>query len=115
MLDSTRHRHQPRRGVTHGSWAWLLVLGATAGQAQPATDPTTALVTVTRAYAVCLIDTATLPRQQAIATADGFLRDHGVSSAQRSAIERSEQFTTHLRAYIQQRGGCRQLVMELLQ
>ena len=125
MLASTQHHNQQRRGVPLSltgiglAAGLLLLLGATAGHPQPSTDPITTnqismVVTVTHAYALCLIDTATLPRQQAMATADDFLSDQGISPAQRMAIRRSAEFYDLLQAYIQQRGGCRQLVRELM-
>ena len=57
-------------------------------------------VAVTHAYALCLIDTGTLARQQAMATADGFLSDQGISPAQRMAIRRSRAFYGLLQTYI---------------
>ena len=125
MLASTRHHNQQQRGEPL-NWAGmgltaglLLVVGATAVHPQPNTDAITTnqismVVTVTHAYALCLIETSTLPRQQAMATADGFLSDQGISPAQRMAIRRSSAFYGLLQAYIQQRGGCRQLVRELM-
>ena len=125
MLASTQHHNQQQRGEPL-SWAGmgltaglLLLVGATAVHPQPNTDAITTnqismVVTVTHAYALCLIETSTLPRQQAMATADGFLSDQGISPAQRMAIRRSAAFYGLLQAYIQQRGGCRQLVRELM-
>ena len=98
-------------GLTAGL---LMLLSATAGHPQTSTDPITAVVAVTHAYALCLIDTGTLARQQAMATADGFLSDQGISPAQRMAIRRSRAFYGLLQAYIQQRGGCRQLMREFM-
>ena len=125
MLPPTRHRHKQRHRVASclvelGLAVGLLMLGGAAVWPQTATkaspiDETTTLVTVTHAYALCLIDTATLPRRQAMATADGFLNDQGISASQRMAIRRSKAFYGLLQAYIQQRGGCRKLVRELLQ
>lgn len=102
---------QPRFPVV---FAALILVAISGVQAQEEPDTTTVLVTVTEAHSVCLIQTATLPEAKVHSIADRFLNEQGINAHQRSSVERHPDFQALLKAYIEERGGCRTLVNELM-
>ncbi len=95
--------------------ASLIVISSGPSTAQGDPDPSTVLVTVAQANAICLIETETLPAEQAMAIAKAFLTQQGITATRSNAVQRNEDFNTLMLTYIQQRGGCEQLVQELKQ
>ena len=102
---------QPRLSVL---LAALMLAAAGEGWAEAQPDAATQLVTKTQAHSICLIATDTLPPPQVRRIAAQFLDDQGISPRQRQAVQRNPRFRNQLQAYIQERGGCRQLVEALM-
>lgn len=94
--------------------AALMLAASGEGWAEDQPDATTQLVTMTQAHSICLINTDTLPPPQVRSIAAQFLADQGISPRQRRAVQRNPRFRNLLQAYIQERGGCRQLVEALM-
>ena len=78
-----------------------------------ASERTTALVTIAEANARCLIETKQMKAAQAQAIANRFLNSKGVSDTERDAVKSAPGYDDLMRRYIDEQGGCEELVRQL--
>ena len=90
-------------------WA-LLGLGSSVAAAQ--SERTTALVTIAKANAKCLIQTGTMGAEQALSLANRFLDAKQVTQQQRRMVNNSPGFEDLMKRYINDQGGCEAIVKD---
>ena len=78
-----------------------------------ASERTTALVTIAEANARCLIETKRMKAGQARDIANQFLLSKGVSAAEREEVQSAPGYDDLMRRYIDEQGGCEELVRQL--
>ena len=78
-----------------------------------ASERTTALVTIAEANARCLIETKQMQAAQAQDIANRFLTNKGVSDTERDAVKSAPGYDDLMRRYIDEQGGCEELVRKL--
>ncbi|AII48606.1 hypothetical protein KR52_05545 [Synechococcus sp. KORDI-52] len=78
-----------------------------------ASERTTALVTIAEANARCLIETNQMKAVQAQDIANRFLTSKGVSDADREEVQSAPGYDDLMRRYIDEQGGCEDLVRQL--
>jgi hypothetical protein len=78
-----------------------------------ASERTTALVTIAEANARCLIETKQMRPAQAQDIANRFLLSKGVSDTDRDEVKTTPGYDDLMRSYIDQQGGCKDLVRKL--
>ena len=78
-----------------------------------ANERTTALVTIAEANALCLIETKQMKPAQAQDIANGFLLSKGVSDTDRDEVKTAPGYIDLMRRYIDEEGGCQDLVGKL--
>ena len=78
-----------------------------------ASERTTALVTIAEANARCLIQTKQMKADQAQNIANRFLTSKGVSDPERDAVKSAPGYDDLMRRYIDEQGGCEELVRQL--
>ena len=78
-----------------------------------ASERTTALVTIAEANARCLIQTKQMKAAQAQNIANRFLTNKGVSDPERDAVKSAPGYDDLMRRYIDEQGGCEELVRQL--
>ena len=78
-----------------------------------ASERTTALVTIAEANARCLIETKRMKAAKAQDIATRFLISKGVSDAVRNAVKSTPGYDDLMRQYINEQGGCEELVRQL--
>ena len=89
----------------------LNCLGMSAVEA--ASERTTALVTIAEANARCLIETKQMQAAQAQNIANRFLTSKRVSDPERDAVKSAPGYDDLMRQYINEQGGCEELVRQL--
>ncbi len=94
-----------------------LVVLSVSGLAQQAgfaaSERTKALVTITEANVRCLIETKQTKAAKAQDIATRFLISKGVSDAERDAVKSAPGYDDLMRRYINEQGGCVELVRQL--
>ena len=102
--------------VQRAATAALVVLSVSS-LAQPAafaaSERTTALVTIAEANARCLIETKHMKAAQAQDIATRFLISKGVSDTVRNEVKSAPGYDDLMRQYINEQGGCEELVRQL--
>ena len=102
--------------VQRAATAALVALGLSS-LGMPAVDAaserTTALVTIAEANARCLIETKQMKAPQARDIANRFLISKQVSDAEREAVQSAPGYDDLMRQYINEQGGCEELVRQL--
>ena len=93
----------------------LPLSGLLASPARAELDATTISVTVAQGNAHCLIETETMPVDEALAIAKAFIATDGISDEQREAVTSRPEFSDLMKAYIADQGGCQALVKQLQQ
>jgi len=78
-----------------------------------ASERTTALVTIAEANARCLIETKQMQAAQAQDIATRFLTSKGVSDTARNEVKSAPGYGDLMRQYIDEQGGCEELVRQL--
>ena len=78
-----------------------------------ARERTTALATITEASALCLIETKQMKPAQAQDIANRFLLSKGVSDTDRDEVKTAPGYDDLMRRYIDEQGGCQDLVRKL--
>ena len=78
-----------------------------------ASERTTALVTIAEANARCLIETKQMQAAQAQDIATRFLTSKGVSDTDRNEVKSAPGYGDLMRRYIDEQGGCEELVRQL--
>ena len=78
-----------------------------------ASERTTALVTIAEANARCLIETKQMKAAQAQDIATRFLTSKGVSDTDRNEVKSAPGYGDLMRRYIDEQGGCEELVRQL--
>ena len=78
-----------------------------------ASERTTALVTIAEANARCLIETKQMRPAQAQDIANRFLLSKGVSDTDRDEVKTTPGYDDLKRSYIDEQGGCKDLVRKL--
>ena len=78
-----------------------------------ASECTTALVTIVEANARCLIQTKQMKAAQAQNIANRFLTSKGVSDTDRNEVKSAPGYDDLMRSYIDEQGGCEELVRQL--
>ena len=78
-----------------------------------ASERTTALVTIAEANALCLIETKQMKPAQAQDIANRFLLSKGVSETDRDEVKTAPGYNDLMRLYIDEQGGCKDLVRKL--
>ena len=78
-----------------------------------ASERTTALVTIAEANARCLIQTKQMKAAQAQNIANRFLTSKGVSDPERDEVKSAPGYDDLMRQYINEQGGCEELVRQL--
>ena len=78
-----------------------------------ASERTTALVTIAEANARCLIETKQMKAPQAQDIANRFLISKGVSDTERNDVKDAPGYDDLMRQYINEQGGCEELVRQL--
>ena len=78
-----------------------------------ASERTTALLTIAEANALCLIETKQMKPAQAQDIANRFLLSKGVSDTDRDEVETAPGHDVLMRNYIDEQGGCQDLVRKL--
>ena len=78
-----------------------------------ASERTTALVTIAEANALCLIETKQMKPAQAQDIANRFLLSKRVSDTDRDEVETAPGQDVLMRNYIDEQGGCQDLVRKL--
>ena len=78
-----------------------------------ASERTTALVTIAEANARCLIETKQMKAAQAQDIANRFLISKGVSDTDRNEVKNAPGYDDLKRSYIDEQGGCEELVRKL--
>ena len=78
-----------------------------------ASERTTALVTIAEANARCLIETKQMQAAQAQDIANRFLISKGVSDTDRNEVKSAPGYGDLMRRYIDEQGGCEELVRQL--
>ena len=78
-----------------------------------ASERTTALVTIAEANARCLIQTKQMKAAQAQNIANRFLTGKGVSDTDRNEVKSAPGYDDLMRSYIDEQGGCEELVRQL--
>ena len=78
-----------------------------------ASERTTALVTIAEANARCLIQTKQMKAAQAQDIANRFLTSKEVSDPERDAVKSAPGYDDLMRQYINEQGGCEELVRQL--
>ena len=78
-----------------------------------ASERTTALVTIAEANARCLIETKQMKAAQAQNIANRFLTSKGVSDPERDEVKSAPGYDDLMRRYIDEQGGCEELVRQL--
>ena len=76
-------------------------------------ERTTALVTVARANAHCLITTGTMKPDQAMAIANRFLDAQNINQKSRRAVNNAPEFNDLMNRYISDQGGCQAIIRDL--
>ena len=76
-------------------------------------ERTTALVTIAEANARCLIETKRMKPAKARNIANQFLLSKGVSDAEREEVQSAPGYDDLMRRYIDEQGGCEDLVRNL--
>ena len=90
-----------------------LLIGLDLQPGQAAGERSTALVTIARANAQCLIRTKTMTSDDALNVANRFLDAQGVSQDERRQVEDAPGFKDLMNRYINDRGGCQAIVRQL--
>ena len=78
-----------------------------------ASERTTALVTIAEANAHCLIETKQMKAAQAQGIATRFLIGKGVNGTDRNEVKSAPGYDDLMRRYIDEQGGCEELVRQL--
>ena len=78
-----------------------------------ASERTTALVTIAEANARCLIQTKKMKAAKAQDIANRFLTNKGVSDPDRDEVKSAPGYDDLMRRYIDEQGGCEELVRQL--
>ena len=78
-----------------------------------ASERTTALVTIAEANARCLIQTKQMKAAQAQDIATRFLISKGVGDTDRNEVKSAPGYDDLMRSYIDEQGGCEELVRQL--
>ena len=78
-----------------------------------ASERTTALVTIAEANVRCLIETKQMKAAQAQDIANRFLTNKGVSDTERDEVKSAPGYDDLMRRYIDEQGGCEELVRQL--
>ena len=78
-----------------------------------ASERTTALVTIAEANAHCLIETKQMQAAQAQGIATRFLISKGVNDTDRNEVKSAPGYDDLMRRYIDEQGGCEELVRQL--
>ena len=78
-----------------------------------ASERTTALVTIAEANARCLIETKQMKAPQARDIANRFLISKQVSDTDREEVQSAPGYDDLMRRYINEQGGCEELVRQL--
>ena len=102
--------------VQRAATAALVVLGVSGLGLQTvfaASERTTALVTIAEANARCLIQTKQMKAAQAQNIANRFLTSKGVSDPERDEVKSAPGYEDLMRCYIDEQGGCEELVRQL--
>ena len=102
--------------VHRAATAALVVLGLNSlglPAVDAASERTTALVTIAEANARCLIETKQMKAAKAQDIATRFLISKGVSDAERDAVNSAPGYDDLMRRYIDEQGGCEELVRQL--
>ena len=102
--------------VQRAATAALVVISVSSLAQQPAfaaSERTTALVTIAEANARCLIETKQMKAAKAQDIATRFLISKGVSDAERDAVKSAPGYDDLMRRYINEQGGCVELVRQL--
>ena len=76
-------------------------------------ERTTALVTIAEANARCLIQTKQMKAAQAQDIANRFLTSKRVSDTERDGVKSAPGYDDLMRCYIDEQGGCEELVRQL--
>jgi hypothetical protein len=102
--------------VQRAAAATLVVLGLNSlglPAMHAASERTTALVTIAEANARCLIKTKRMKAAPARDIANRFLISKGVSAAEREEVQNAPGYDDLMRRYIDEQGGCEDLVRNL--
>ena len=78
-----------------------------------ASERTTALVTIAEANAHCLVETKQMKAAQAKDITTRFLTSRGVSDTDRNEVKSTPGYDDLMRQYIDEQGGCEELVRQL--
>ena len=78
-----------------------------------ASERTTALVTIAEANARCLVETKQMEAAQAQDIATRFLISKGVNDTDRNEVNSAPGYEDLMRQYIDEQGGCEELVRQL--
>ena len=78
-----------------------------------ASERTTAVGTIAEANARCLIQTNQMKAAQAQNIANRFLTSKGVSDTDRNEVKSAPGYDDLMRSYIDEQGGCEELVRQL--
>ena len=78
-----------------------------------ASERTTALVTIAEANTRCLVETKQMQAAQAQDIATRFLTSKGVSDTDRNEVKSAPGYGDLMRRYIDEQGGCEELVRQL--
>ena len=90
-----------------------LLIGLDLPPGRAAGERSTALVTIARANAQCLILTKTMTSVDALNIANRFLDAQGVSQDERREVEDAPGFKDLMNRYIDERGGCQAIIRQL--
>ena len=102
--------------VQRAAAATLVVLGLNSlglPAMHAASERTTALVTIAEANARCLIETKQMKAAKAQDIATRFLISKGVRDAVRNEVKSAPGYDDLMRRYINEQGGCEELVRQL--
>ena len=108
-------RSDLRQGFKRLLISALALNGLLASPASAELDATTISVTVAQGNAHCLIETETMPVDEALAIAKAFIATDGISDEEREAVTSRPEFSALMKSYIADQGGCQALVKQLQQ